>query len=72
MVYNKLTIVTEVAMKKTSDAQLQAIKRYQQKLDDIRIRAPKGIKEKVQEKATSNGESVNAYILRLILQDLGL
>ena len=39
--------------------------------DDIRLRVPKGQKEKIQTFAESNGETVNGFINRLIAEAMG-
>ena len=39
--------------------------------DDIRLRVPKGMKEEVQAFAEANGESLNGFINRVILEAMG-
>ena len=39
--------------------------------DDIRLRVPKGQKEKIQAFAEANGETVNGFINRLIAEAMG-
>lgn len=39
--------------------------------DDIRLRVPKGQKEKIQIFAETNGETVNGFINRLIAEAMG-
>jgi len=48
----------------------QSAQRYLAKMDEIRIRMPKesGIKEAIQAHAEAAGESVNAFILRAIME----
>lgn len=41
-------------------------KKYLDKLDEIKIRLPKGEKDKIRAHAESRGESVNAFIARAI------
>jgi predicted HicB family RNase H-like nuclease len=53
-----------------SKKQLGYAKKYLQKFDEIKIRVPEGEKEKIQAYAKANGESVNAYIIRLIAEDM--
>lgn len=43
-------------------------KKYLDKLDEIKIRLPKGEKEKIRAHAESCGESVNAFIARAIAE----
>ena len=51
----------------SSDALKRAIKKYdQEKVDRIIFRVPKGKKEIIQEHASQNNESVNAFINRAI------
>lgn len=45
-----------------SDAQKKASVRYLEKLDEVRIRMPKGKKATIQAHAEAQGQSVNAYI----------
>lgn len=45
-----------------SDAQKKASMKYLEKLDEVRIRMPKGRKAEIKGCADSMGESVNAYI----------
>lgn len=52
-------------------AHLEGNRRYLQKLDDIRIRVPKGKKDKIKAYAESKGLSLNAYINELIDRDMG-
>ena len=57
-------------MGKTSNAVKD---RYNAKAyDDIRLRVPKGQKEKIQAYAESRGETVNGFINRLIADAMGL
>ena len=50
-----------------TEAQLKASKKYhQEKLDEIKLRVPKGNKQRIQEHAKSRGESTNAFIYRAI------
>ena len=56
-------------MGKTSNA---AKDRYNAKTyDDIRLRVPKGDKEKIQAFAETRGETVNGFINRLICEAMG-
>ena len=57
-------------MGKTSNAVKD---RYNAKAyDDIRVRVPKGEKERIQASAEANGETVNGFINRLIVEALGV
>lgn len=50
----------------------KANERYLQKFDEVRIRLPKedGLKATVQKHAESRGESVQAFIIRAILETI--
>ena len=51
----------------TSKAQLNASKKYiNEKLDEIRVRVPKGEREQWKEHAESMGESLNKFIYRAV------
>lgn len=53
--------------KGSTDAMRKAIKKYQtEKVDDIRIRVPKGRKEEIKAHADDQGESMNQFIIRAI------
>lgn len=54
----------------TSKAQLQANAKYHEKFDDIKIRVPKGNREKFKEFAESKGKSLNALIIELLENDM--
>ena len=55
----------------TSEARKRACKKYEQeKIDRIPLRVPRGKKAQIQERAASLNESINAYINRLINEDL--
>ena len=57
-------------MGKTSNAVKD---RYNAKAyDDIRLRVPKGEKEKIQAFAESQGETINGFINRLITEAMGV
>jgi len=48
-------------------AQLAASKKYhREKLDELKLRVPKGNKERIQEHAKAQGESTNAFIYRAV------
>lgn len=66
MVYNAGEVIT---MGKTSNAVKD---RYNAKAyDDIRVRVPKGEKERIQAFAEANGETINGFINRLITEAMG-
>lgn len=49
-----------------SESQKKATVKYLEKLDEIRIRMPKGRKAEIQSHAAAQGESVNSFINRAI------
>ncbi len=50
-----------------TEAQAKAAKKYlKESVEDIRIRVPKGNKAKVQEHASTMGESMNSFVVRAI------
>lgn len=49
-----------------SDAQKKASVKYLEKLDEVRIRMPKGKKATIQAHAEAHSESVNGFINRAI------
>ena len=55
---------SEVILMALTDAQLRASKKYHGKLDDIKMRVPKGEREVLQNHAQSRGESLNAFLYR--------
>lgn len=51
-----------------SEAQKKASVKYLEKLDEVRIRMPKGEKDGVKSAAVAVGESMNQYIINAIAQ----
>lgn len=51
---------------KTTEGQRRAIAKYQAKLDEIKVRVPKGDREKYKSFAESQGKSLNALIIELL------
>ena len=54
----------------TSDAQKKATNKYLEKFEDIKIRFPKGNRDKYNEYAASKGMRLNNLIIALIEQDM--
>lgn len=54
-----------------TQAKLEGNKRYLEKLDDIKLRVPKGQREHIKAYAESKGFSLNAYLIHLIESDMG-
>ena len=53
-----------------TEAQKNATRKYiNEKLDEIKVRVPKGKREEYKAKAESKGLSLNAYIISLIESD---
>lgn len=54
-------------MKKTSEAMRKAIDKYnREKVDELKIRVPKGKKQAIEDVAKSQGESINGYVKKAI------
>lgn len=53
-----------------SEAQKKATNKYFEKLDEFKVRVPKGQKAVIQAHAQSKGLSLNAYIVGLIEKDM--
>lgn len=51
---------------KTTEVQRKANAKYQAKFDDIKIRVPKGNREKYKTFAKNQGKSLNALIIELL------
>lgn len=54
----------------TTKAQLNASKKYISSLDEIKIRIPKGEKDKIKAYAESKGMSLNSFIRSLIENEM--
>lgn len=53
-----------------TESQRRASARYQEKLEDVRIRVPAGMRDEIKEQAKEKGyPSVNAYVIALIERD---
>lgn len=53
-----------------TEAQLRASKKYHEKFDNIQIRVPAGEKEAIANHAAENGESLNGFVRRAILETM--
>lgn len=53
-----------------TQAQLKANAKYLNKFDDIKIRVPKGQRERYKQYAESQGKSLNALIIELLERDM--
>lgn len=53
-----------------TEAQLKANAKYHEKLEDIKIRVPKGEREKYKQHAESKGISLNQLIINLLDADM--
>lgn len=56
---------------KTSIAQRRATDKYLQNYEDLKIRLPKGERDRVKAFAASKGMSVNAFIQSLLEREMG-
>lgn len=59
-------------MTKGYEQRKESNKRYMAKLDELKIRIPKGQKQAVEAHAASKGESVNGLVNALLREDMGL
>ena len=67
------TIIGEVFTVAISEARHRANEKWNAKAyDEIKVRVPKGDKEKIQAFAQENGETVNGFINRLIMEAMGV
>lgn len=55
---------------KTTEVQRKANAKYQAKFDDIKIRVPKGNREKYKSLAKNQGKSLNALIIELLDKEI--
>ena len=63
----------EVSNMAISEARHRANEKWNAKAyDEIKVRVPKGDKEKIQAFAQGNGETVNGFINRLIAEAMGV
>ena len=54
-----------------TEAQKRAIEKWnREKVDDLRIRVPKGQREVIREHAASQGETINAFVFRAISETM--
>ena len=53
-----------------NEATRKAISKYHAKLDEIKVRVPKGERDKYKQYAESKGKSLNALIIELLEQDM--
>lgn len=61
-------VLLYVSNMSVSEAQKKASIKYLEKLDEIRIRMPKGEKKNIKEAASAAGESMNQYIINAVDQ----
>ena len=53
-----------------SEAQRKAAAKYLEKLDEMRIRMPKGRKDEIKAHAETQGQSVNSFIIAAIDENM--
>ena len=56
--------------KRVSEAQRRATNKYLEKFDEMRVRVPMGQKDVVKAHAEAQGESLNAFISRAIIETI--
>jgi len=55
-----------------SEAQKRAVGKYlSEKVEEFKVRVPKGQKQRIKDHAAGRNKSLNQYILDLIAQDMG-
>lgn len=52
-----------------TEAAKKAVAKYHEKLDEIKVRVPKGKKAEYKAQAEAHGMSLNAYIIKLLEAD---
>ena len=55
---------------KQTEAQKKATKKYHDSLDEVKIRVPKGDKQRIVDHATSQDESMTVFIRRAIAETM--
>lgn len=71
--YDTMRIIGEVFIVAISEARHRANEKWNAKAyDEIKVRVPKGDKEKIQVFAQGNGETLNGFINRLIAEAMGV
>lgn len=53
-----------------TEANKKAVAKYHAKLDEIKVRVPKGERERYKQHAESKGKSLNALIIELLNEDM--
>lgn len=53
-----------------SESSKKAVAKYHAKLDEIKVRVPKGERERYKQHAESKGKSLNALIIDLLNEDM--
>lgn len=53
-----------------TEASKKAVAKYHAKLDEIKVRVPKGERERYKQHAESKGKSLNALIIDLLNEDM--
>lgn len=53
-----------------TEAQIRATKNYHQKLDEMKLRVPKGERKVIQDHAASRSESLNAFLYRSVKETM--
>lgn len=54
----------------SNEANRKAVAKYHAKLDEIKVRVPKGQRERYKQYAESQGKSLNALIIELLERDM--
>lgn len=68
--YNGIMYNNSEVIKMLTEAEKKAVAKYHAKLDEIKVRVPKGKREVYKAHAERKGKSLNALILELLEDDI--
>ena len=68
--YNGIMYNNSEVIKMLTEAEKKAVAKYHAKLDEIKVRVPKGKREVYKAHAERKGKSLNALIIELLEKDM--
>ena len=68
--YNGIMYNNSEVIKMLTEAEKKAVAKYHAKLDEIKVRVPKGKREVYKAHAERQGKSLNALIIELLEKDM--
>ena len=68
--YNGIIYNNSEVIKMLTEAEKKAVAKYHAKLDEIKVRVPKGKREVYKSHAERKGKSLNALIIELLEKDM--